>query len=216
MNVRQMIPGEPLLARDASYYRAPDALRTRLRAAAPSPAPARRWLALQSNFMAWGSFGAAFATAGMLAWSGVLVASARDPGQRLAAEIASAHVRSLLMPSHLNDVVSTDQHSVKPWFQGRLDYAPHVVDLANAGFELTGGRLDCIDGHTVAAVTYRHRLHVVNLFEWPAGAADARPTLRARDGYSMARWTSGGMEYWAISDAAGADLLQFAELLSGR
>jgi anti-sigma factor RsiW len=211
-----MISGEPQLARDASYYPAPDALRARLRAAAPRTAPTRRWLGLEPRLGTWGTLGAAFATAGMLAWSGVLLAPGRGPEDRLAAEIAGAHVRSLLMPSHLNDVVSTDQHSVKPWFQGKLNYAPHVTDLANAGFELTGGRLDYIDGHTVAAVTYRHRLHVVNLFEWPTGAADARPALRARDGYSRVRWSYGGMEYWGISDTAGADLLQFAELLSGR
>jgi anti-sigma factor RsiW len=116
--------------------------------------------------------------------------------------------------NHLNDVASTDQHTVKPWFEGKLDFAPAVTDLADAGYALMGGRLDYLDGRPVAALTYRHRLHVVNLFEWPAaGRADAAPKTFAQKGYAIARWRRGGLEYWAISDIAPSDLLELAKRL---
>jgi Predicted transmembrane transcriptional regulator (anti-sigma factor) len=114
---------------------------------------------------------------------------------------------------HLNDVVSGDRHAVKPWFQGKLDYAPNVADLAEMGYPLVGGRLDYVNGRAVAAITYRHRLHVINLFEWPAGAPGERsPESVARQGYSLVHWRRGGLEYWAITDGAPSDLLEFARL----
>jgi anti-sigma factor RsiW len=119
------------------------------------------------------------------------------------------------MENHLNDVISTDRHTVKPWFQGKLDFAPAVADFESAGFALMGGRLDYLNGRPVAALTYRHRLHVVNLFEWPAaGAGDTAPESIQRNGYVLAHWKRGGIQYWAISDIAGADLLGFAQLLT--
>ena len=205
-------PDETLVARDATYYKAPEHLRTRIRAHLAEQARERD----RPRFWRWAGHGLGFALTAALTWNAALLTAQSNPEERLAGEVMSAHVRSLLADSHLNDVVSTDQHTVKPWFQGRLDFAPVVTDLAASGYALDGGRLDYLNGRPVAAITYRHRLHVVNLFEWPAaGAADTKPALQVRNGYSVVHWTRGGLEYWAVSDAAGADILQFAHLLPG-
>lgn len=211
MTTRNDASGETV-ARDATYYKAPEHLRTRIRAHLGEAARERE----RPGIWRWASVGAGFAFAAALAWNAVLLAGRPTADEILANDVMSAHVRSLLGSTHLNDVTSTDQHTVKPWFQGRLDFAPVVTDLANAGFALDGGRLDYLNGRNVAAITYKHRLHVVNLFEWPApGAADMKPTLQVRNGYSLVHWTHGGLEYWAISDSAGADILQFAHLFQG-
>ena len=202
--------GEAFVAHEASYYKAPDALRAAVRSRIGHRVARRE----SPRFWRWAGVGAGFAMTAALSINGALLLAQADPQQRLADEVASAHVRSLLGESHLNDVVSTDQHTVKPWFQGKLDFGPVVTDLAEAGYALDGGRLDYLDGRTVAAITYRHRLHVVNLFEWPvASSRERRPELETRKGYAIARWSHGGLEYWAVSDAAGADILQLARLL---
>ena len=200
---------EPLVARDATYYRAPDALRARIRSSIA--AEGRRQL--RPKLWTWGGIAAGMAAASVISWNAALM-QARVGGEGvLEREVASAHVRSLMAEGHLNDVVSTDQHTVKPWFQGKLDFAPVVNDLAPSGYPLTGGRLDYIDGRLVAALTYRSRLHVLNLFEWPAAdAGDAKPELVTRNGYSIVRWKRGGLQYWLVSDASPADLLKFAHV----
>jgi anti-sigma factor RsiW len=211
MSSRNESTDEPSVARDATYYRAPDALRARIKASVAAQAREQR----RPVLWRWGGMGAAFATIVLLAWNVVLLQLARGTVEDgLAREVASAHVRSLLAEGHLNDVASTDRHTVKPWFQGKLDFAPAVADLAAAGYPLTGGRLDYIGGRPVAALTYRHRLHVVNVFEWPAAGGDEKPVLVDRHGYAMVRWKFRGMEYWAISDAAGSELVKLAQLLS--
>jgi anti-sigma factor RsiW len=135
----------------------------------------------------------------------------------MAEEVVASHVRSLLA-GHPADVASTDRHTVKPWFTGRLDYAPAVVDLAGQGFPLAGGRLDYLAHHPVAALVYRADLHVVNLFTWPAAytADHAGPTPAAltRQGFHVVHWTAAGMTYWAVSDVAEDRLLRFARLLA--
>jgi len=131
----------------------------------------------------------------------------------VADETVSSHVRSL-MANHLFDVASTDRHTVKPWFAGKLDYSPTVIDLADRDFPLAGGRLDYISGRPVAALVYRHRKHVINLFEWPvrAGDFDSNAVLMtgSLNGYNTVRWSRSGMAYRAVSDVAMADLKQFA------
>jgi anti-sigma factor RsiW len=122
--------------------------------------------------------------------------------------VVAGHIRAL-QPGHLMDVVSTDQHTVKPWFDGRLDYAPPVKDLAAQGFPLVGGRLDYLDGRPVAALVYRHALHVIDLFIWPDPAAAAAPSSVTRDGYQVIRWSQDGMTFRAVSDVAAADLEHF-------
>jgi mycothiol system anti-sigma-R factor len=131
----------------------------------------------------------------------------------LAQEVASAHVRSLLA-NHLTDVASTDQHTVKPWFSGKLSFAPSVTELATDGFPLVGGRLDVLEGQPVAAVVYQCRKHFINLFIWPSAlGADVGEKSLAQRGYNLVHWTRDGMNYWAVSDVNRSDLEEFAKLV---
>jgi len=125
-------------------------------------------------------------------------------------ELIDAHVRSLL-PGHLLDVVSSDRHTVKPWFAGKTDIAPAVVDLSQRGFPLLGGRLDYVDGHSAATLVYGRRLHTINLFVWRSGEGEPAGGSFAVRGYSLLHWTSGGLSYWAVSDAAPSELEAFRE-----
>jgi anti-sigma factor RsiW len=128
-------------------------------------------------------------------------------------EIVSSHVRSL-QPGHLTDVETTNQHIVKPWFNGRIDFSPPVPELADQGFPLAGGRLDSINGRTVAAIVYHRRLHTVNLFVWPA--KDAAERSFVKDGFAVTEWSRNGLRYAAVSDIAPSELQQFHKLFEQR
>ena len=128
-------------------------------------------------------------------------------------ELVSSHVRSL-QPGHLTDVQTTNQHIVKPWFNGRIDFAPPVPELADEGFPLVGGRLDSIDGKTVAAIVYKRRLHTVNLFVWPAGEGGERSF--AKDGFAVREWSRNGLRFAAVSDIPAAELGQFEAMFVRR
>jgi anti-sigma factor RsiW len=136
-----------------------------------------------------------------------------NDGTELAAEIVDAHLRSL-QPGHLVDVVSTDQHTVKPWFDGKLDFSPPVQDFADQGFPLQGGRIDVVRGRTVAALVYARRKHFVNVFIWPTNERDAAPRSGSQQGYQWTQWRKAGMEFWAITDAAPSALEQLRNLLT--
>ncbi|MGZ6144136.1 MAG: anti-sigma factor family protein [Myxococcales bacterium] len=128
-------------------------------------------------------------------------------------EVTNAHVRSLLA-DHLTDVVSSDQHTVKPWFQGKLDFGVPVRDFADRGFPLAGGRLDYLHAQPVAAVVYRHGAHAINLFVWPEAGEDPPRSARHR-GYNQVRWKQDGLSFWLVSDVAPADLEALARLIRG-
>ena len=125
-------------------------------------------------------------------------------------ELVDAHVRSLL-PGHLLDVESSDRHTVKPWFAGKTDIAPVVVDLAEKGFPLLGGRLDYVDGHTAAALAYGRRGHTINLFVWRTVSGEPGVGSFAVRGYSLLHWTTDGLSLWAVSDAALSELEAFRD-----
>jgi anti-sigma factor RsiW len=132
--------------------------------------------------------------------------------QFLATQLIASHVRSL-MANHLTDVASSDQHTVKPWLDTKLDFAPPVVDLSEKGFPLVGGRLDYLDNRPVAALIFQRRKHFINLFVWPAGPDAARSTkAMTREGYQLLHWKDSDFNYWAVSDVNEKELQEFKQL----
>jgi len=129
--------------------------------------------------------------------------------------VLSAHTRAVMM-ARATDVVSSDQHTVKPWLSSRLDFSPAVVDLSDDGYPLAGGRLDYVGGRTVAALVYQRNRHVIDVFVWPATNAGGAPGPQSRNGLATVAWDQGGLRYWAVSDIAPAELASFGELLRKR
>ena len=191
------------VTRTALYRRAPDALRKpwsagQAAAASPSARVRRAPLAL--------AMAAGFAAAVIIGTPLWLTQRAGDAPW--AEEAISSHIRSM-QPQHLMDVVSTDQHTVKPWFDGKLDFSPRVKDLANQGFPLVGGRLDALGGHSVAALVYKRHLHVINLYQWPVSASDTAQGATQSDGYTAIQWTADRMHFVAVSDVDANELRRF-------
>jgi anti-sigma factor RsiW len=161
----------------------------------------------------WAIAAASLLAAVIIIWSIASFATRQSPDDVLAQEVVASHVRSL-MANHLTDVPSSDRHTVKPWFDGKLDFSPAVKDLSPQGFSLNGGRLDYIGNRPVAALVYQRRQHSINLFVWPATHAPAaNGKASERQGYNVIRWSNAGMTYWAVSDLNLAELQQFVQLL---
>src|SRR5438552_4480751 len=157
----------------------------------------------------WLALAAAVIFAAIIALN--LVPRLRRPGadQFLATQLIASHVRSL-MANHLTDVASSDQHTVKPWLDAKLDFAPAVVDLSSDGFPLIGGRLDYLDNRPVAALIYGRRKHFINLFVWPAGSSTiGASNAMSREGYQLLHWVDSDFNYWAVSDVNSNDLQTF-------
>ena len=184
---------------------APSRLRASIEGKLPAPQAAASRRSVIKGFAA-GAAASAIAASGLL-----LVVVRRVDDRRAIGEVVSAHLRSL-QAQHLTDVQSTDQHTVKPWFNGRLDVAPPVVDLTAQGFTLLGGRLDYVDAKPVAAIVYRRRVHDINLFCAPApGAARHGATMESLQGFNVRSWTENGLSLWAVSDINPDELAEFGE-----
>jgi anti-sigma factor RsiW len=190
----------------APAYRAPARLRNNIRAAIR-----REERAARQGFSWFGPW-VAGAACTLLLVSLVLLQLNRAARNSVADEVIANHVRSLLA-THLVDVASSDQHTVKPWFNGKVDFAPEVRDFANEGFPLVGGRLDYFDGKSAVALVYRRNQHPINVFVTPANSeTEATPSAVTRRGYHLFKWTRGGLNYWAVSDLNSDELRQFVAL----
>jgi anti-sigma factor RsiW len=189
------------LVRTAPYYAAPDRLRARVLAQTTRSRSVRRVIAWAAAAVLAVSVGGGMSL--------LHLASAR--GDAIAEEVVSGHVRAL-MANHLFDVQSTDQHTVKPWFQGKLDFSPPVADLASIGFPLAGGRLDYLLGRPVAALVYQRQKHTINVFVSPEGSG-VGALVRSVRGFHVHHWIRGGMSFWAVSDLNDAELTEFGRAL---
>ncbi len=192
------------VAEAGARYTAPPALRRRIEASLPQVQQPSRRSVLRG--FALGSAVSAIAATGLVA-----IVLRNDDEARIQSEIVSAHLRSL-QAGHLTDVLSTDQHTVKPWFNGKLDVAPPVIDLTAQGFTLIGGRLDYVDARAIAAVVYRRRLHVINLFVAQTASIEHRAAkTETLQGFNIRHWSEPGLNFWAVSDLAQDELADFSE-----
>ena len=206
-----------LIRRNATRHAAPDTLRAAIRTQialadagrtepTPPPKPTRRaWFALR-----WPTASVSFALGLACALFVLPLAPHLDLNGPLDAELVADHVRAWQV-GPLTAVVSTDRHTVKPWFQGRLDYAPPVFDLAAQGFPLMGGRIEHLRGNAVAALAYARNRHVVDVFVWPS-AAQSAPLRSQHKGFNVLHWADGSMQYWAVSDLERTEMERFAQL----
>lgn len=195
----------------APYYDAPADLQQSVRQALLKAASAKP--VVEAGNFPWRvlAIAASVFLACSLTWNFSQLRTRTPERDIIAQNILSGHIRSL-MGTHLLDVVSTDQHTVKPWFNGKIDFSPVVKDFAPQGFPLIGGRIEYISGRAVAALVYQRRKHIINLFTWPSTASDAKETRLSLNGYNELQWTDSSMTYWAVSDLGAAELRQFKAL----
>ena len=206
------LPAE--LKQNLTRYQAPPGLKRRIRymldqqspATAPATAPWASW-------RRWAPTGAGFACGALLGVALMIHQGALRDEDQVEQQVVAGHVRSLMV-AHLTDVASTDQHTVKPWFTGKLDYAQPVFDLAAEGFPLVGGRLDYLQERPVAALVYRRKGHTINVFVLPSRLAqNSSASLETKQGYQLANWTRANMHFWAVSDLGRDELARFAAAL---
>src|SRR5205823_6947092 len=195
---------------DSLRFQAPAGLENRVRSALHRQGGSR------AQMLRWRWLLPALSAAALaIVFAGYLLT--RTPADDLvSSEIVSSHVRSLMTSNHLIDVPSEDSHTVKPWFDGKIDFSPPVKDLTAQGFTLIGGRLDYIANRPVAVLIYQRRKHTINLFVWPAPNGNTKPAAQVRQGYNLIHWTRSGMRFWAVSDLNLAELQQLAEELQNQ
>jgi anti-sigma factor RsiW len=205
------IRGLGRLMKDASFRFTPSArFENRLRSAVRREANEKP---VTQSWWRWSMAAASVAVIALAIWAVFVILNRPASDTLVAQEVVASHVRSL-MAQHLMDVPSSDQHTVKPWFDGKLDFSPPVKDLSQQGFELKGGRLDYIDNRSVAALVYQRRQHLINVFVWPARSGSRSATQASvSQGYNLIRWNSAGMQWWAISDLNLAELQDFVQRL---
>jgi mycothiol system anti-sigma-R factor len=193
------------------YEKSPIALSTKvlsnIRRAEPIPIARSRFP------VRWLAAAAAILLLAYASWLTISRLRPTDDQSVIAAQIVDAHLRSL-QPGHLVDVISSDQHTVKPWFDGKLDFSPPVADFASDGFPLQGGRLDAVHGRTVAALAYARRKHLISVFIWPSFQPDSALHSGSQQGYRWLTWQKNGMQFCAVSDVATSDLDQLQHLLA--
>ena len=199
------------LKTDSFYFNAPAGLHKRIqrsvRQASKAEAPTR-WLS-----WSWLRVAAPMAAAALVVLILVPFFGSPTSDELLTQDVVASHIRSLMV-DHLADVPSTDEHTVKPWFNGKLDFSPPVMDLANQGFPLIGGRLDYLNHRPVAALVYQRDKHVINVFVWPSNkAAKTSAPIEAQQGYNVICWTRSGTNFWVVSDLERSQLEKFVELL---
>jgi mycothiol system anti-sigma-R factor len=193
------------------YFQAPANLRQRVQTSvrrASKTAPAihlRQWQ--------WLSVAAALVCIALTSWSLIWLLPSESKDELLVKELLASRVRSQLLASHRVDVASSDQHTVKPWFEGKVDFAPVVKDLAAQGFPFIGGRLDYVADRPAAVLVYQRHKHFIDLFMWPASEHALNRTM-TRQGYNLFRWTQSGLTFWAISDLNDKEMQEFLRLVS--
>jgi anti-sigma factor RsiW len=193
----------------APYYPAPARLEREVAEALGKNAEAERGTLRQA--LAWRrvAIAASILLAASMMWNAANFRHAQ--GETVAQTLIASHIRSL-MGNHLLDVPSTDQHTVRPWFNGRTAFSPEVRDFGSQGFPLAGGRLDYADGQTVAAIIYRRRQHLINLYTWPTSPAYPKESQFARNGFNVLQWSDRSMTYWIVSDLDSTELKEFRRL----
>ena len=198
------------LAGASLRYAAPDLLEARIRQAIAAPQPVAVVSRARRPWLRLAAAGVVIAALSSM----VTVASVRSrAGDSIASQVVASHVRSL-QPGHLTDIVSTNQHNVKPWFNGRTDVSPSVPDLTSHDFALIGGRLDYVNGRSAAVVVYARRQHMINVYTWPdADGASTPPRVTTRNGYNLIEWRAGGLEHWVVSDLNVTELQEIARAL---
>ena len=210
----QLLSLQTAVKKHSSYYQAPDALAQRIRAEVDAASGTKM---AASNSSRWQSLqiGAAVAATAVITWTAAIQWQVATKDDNLVEEVIASHARSAVT-GHLADVASSDQHTVKPWLSSKLDFSPPVTDLTTAGFPLVGGRLDYLDHRPVAALVYRHRQHLINVYIWPDSKSDTTTPgpATSKQGYNLLHWHDRGMTFWAISDLNPADIGTFAQTLT--